>query len=162
MLKKERYLMGDFRILLDTCVWIWLLHNSERIVGTSCLKPIFEAAAHNRLYLSAISLWEVAMLAEKERLTLGPDVRSFLKTAKEKSRVNIIPIDDRVAIEAPLLRDLHGDPADRFIVASAQVHSAIVVTADKKILEYAANGGLVAMDLNGEIHGKKKGTRTSR
>ena len=44
-----------------------------------------------------------------------------------------------IGIEAVSLVDLHGDPADRMIVATARLHGARLVTADHKLLDWSGS-----------------------
>ena len=46
-------------------------------------------------------------------------------------------IDGVVAAQAGLLPDLHGDPADRLIVATALAGDHELITADRKILAWS-------------------------
>ena len=85
--------------------------------------------------LSAISFWEAAMLAERDRISLP--------TSPERWRANWlraglveIPIDGRIALQSCQLTNFHRDPADRFIVATALDRNLPLMTADKKILEW--------------------------
>jgi len=46
-----------------------------------------------------------------------------------------IPVDGEIGIAAAQL-DLHGDPADRIIAATAQMKGAILLTADQPLLQW--------------------------
>jgi len=71
------------------------------------------------------------MLAEARRIKLGMTV-SEARDAILKTNVEEVPIDGRIAMTAARL-GMHGDPGDRFIVATALTHSATLMTADEKI-----------------------------
>jgi PIN domain nuclease of toxin-antitoxin system len=47
-----------------------------------------------------------------------------------------LPLTSQIAILAGELEGLHGDPADRFIAATAIAHDAILVTADDRLLRW--------------------------
>jgi PIN domain nuclease of toxin-antitoxin system len=50
--------------------------------------------------------------------------------------VNELVLTGEIALLAAGLDGLHGDPADRFIAASAIVHQATLVTADERLLDW--------------------------
>ncbi len=121
-------------ILLDTHVLVWLEYGSSRL-GKQSLSIIDKALHDGKLAVSAVTFWEIAMLIEKKRLVpdIEPDIwrRDLLRIG-----LNEIPLRGDTAILAGRLQRLHGDPADRIIVATAIDHSATLVTADKKILDW--------------------------
>jgi len=47
-----------------------------------------------------------------------------------------IPVDGDIGIVAVHLENLHSDPADRLIIATALLRSAVLVTADQRILDW--------------------------
>lgn len=71
------------------------------------------------------------MLAEARRIRLGMTV-SEARDVMLRTRLIEIPIDGVIAMTAAHLA-MHGDPGDRFIVATALVHGATLMTADEKI-----------------------------
>ena len=125
-------------ILLDTHVLVWLDMGNPRL-GKKALQAIDGALADDELGVSAISFWEVAMLAEKARLTLPCEVSRWRRELLDKG-LQEIPLDGTSAIRAGELRNFHGDHADRMIVATAMNLSASLVTADARILNW---GGFV-------------------
>ena len=82
--------------------------------------------------LSPISLWEVILLAERGRITLSPNPRTWLREAARTVRE--VPLTFEVAAASRQLRLDHEDPADRFIVATAKVFGLRLVTADTRLL----------------------------
>ncbi len=116
------------KLLLDTHIWIWFLQNPEQI-AVRTLEQLTDPA--NELWLSPISTWEALMLQRKGRIRLPTDLSEWLR----KSTAGIIeaPLTHEIALASQRLT-LHGDPADRFLVATAQVLDLILVTADEKLL----------------------------
>jgi PIN domain nuclease of toxin-antitoxin system len=49
-----------------------------------------------------------------------------------------MPLTPAVAVKATMLGRFHGDPADRLIVATAILESAVLVTKDQRIRRYEA------------------------
>jgi PIN domain nuclease of toxin-antitoxin system len=126
-------------LLLDTHVWLWVA-GGERI-APQARKLIESAAANDGLALSAISIWEVGMLAAKGRIALRQDCLAWVSEFLEKTGVRLLPLSARIAIGSSFLPDgFHGDPADRMIVATAIASSATLVTRDAQILAYARRG----------------------
>ncbi len=80
--------------------------------------------------MSDISLWETAMLVRYGRLEAGTSVDKFLRLALTARKIRILPISVEIAALSSSL-DLHGDPADRIIAATAIIHRAKLVTSDK-------------------------------
>ena len=121
-------------IVLDTHTLIWL-DTGNKLLGHDSLKSIDQALADNALTVSAITFWEVAMLARKGRLTMDLPIEIWRKQLIEKGLVEM-PMDGNIGIRAAEMEEFHGDPADRIIVATALSTGSLLVTADKKILAW--------------------------
>ena len=121
-------------ILLDTHALIWLDEGSERL-GKQSLSLINQAFKSEKLFVSVISFWEVAMLVEKGRLEMQMDVDSWRQQLIAKG-LQEIALTGNTAINSATLKNFHGDPADRMIVATAIHLTATLCTADNKILSW--------------------------
>ncbi len=121
-------------ILLDTHTLVWLVEGSDRFSGT-VRTMIDQALADEKLAVSAITFWEVAMLLNKKRLGLVLPVSVWHKNLLDSGLLEI-PVTGAIGIRAANLDNFHGDPADRIITATALMHSALLVTADTKILSW--------------------------
>jgi PIN domain nuclease of toxin-antitoxin system len=140
-------------ILLDTHIWLWWIFGDAKVGNTGVRLLIHEGEHAHRLCISAISIWEALLLSEAGRIRIDGDLRAWLREAREKFVVATLPVDERVALESRLLPGVfHSDPGDRFIVATARITGASLVTADRRILEYADAGNVRAVDLAGEPH----------
>ena len=84
----------------------------------------------HELWISSISTWEVLILAERGRLVLDPDARSWVRQALSDAPVREAPVTIDVALASRAVRLDNQDPADRFIAASAMVFGLTLVTAD--------------------------------
>lgn len=88
-------------------------------------------------FVSAISLWEVAKLVEKGRVTLPLSLADWFTAAISASGMGVLPITPEIATDSCNLPDgFHADPADQLIVATARIHECSSLTADGKILSY--------------------------
>ena len=91
--------------------------------------------ADRRPYLSAISLWEVAMLVNLRRLSLDVSLADWLSSAAHPRTVQLIPITSAIAAGTALLPStFHRDPADRLIVATCRDLEAPLLTHDRLIM----------------------------
>jgi PIN domain nuclease of toxin-antitoxin system len=123
-------------LLLDTHVWIWLLLGEYK-PNPRTFMQIEEAYEHHKLSISDITLWEISMLAKKERINLGQPTLSWIKNALKLSGTQLVHITPEIAVDSTeFLADFHGDPANRILVATARVLDLVLVTRDEKILEY--------------------------
>jgi len=111
-------------------------------LGSDSLKALGRCAKDARPVISAISLWEVAMLVSLSRLKLKTTLDAWLAIAADPISVRVIPLSPQIAAEVARLPDtFHRDPADRLIVATSRVHGIPVLTRDREI----AKSGLVRL-----------------
>ena len=121
-------------ILLDTHALLWMLFNDRRM-GQKTRQAIARAWPDNDVAVSAVTFWEIAMLCEKGRLELLGDLDAWRVSLLTGGLVEIA-VDGEIALRAGSLRDIHGDPADRMIVATALAGHQLV-TADRRLLGWA-------------------------
>lgn len=96
-----------------------------------------EERKFSRLYLSAISPWEVAKLVSKGKLMFSIDTRSWLYEALADPRLELLALSPDVSYESTVLpTPFHQDPADQIIVASARLYNATVLSRDDRIRKY--------------------------
>jgi PIN domain nuclease of toxin-antitoxin system len=127
--------------LLDTHAWIWWLQGDARL-GRSALRKLDQFPRDVRPAISAISLWEVAMLVSLGRLVLKTTLEAWLAIAADAGTVRVVPITPHIAAElARLPDDFQRDPADRLIIATSRVHGIPVLTRDKAM----SKSGLVRL-----------------
>ncbi len=123
-------------LLLDTHVLIWLDEGNSRL-GNIALQTIIESLSTGQLGVATISFWEVAMLIEKQRLTMQTELNVWRSDLLQTGLLEV-PLLGTSAIRAGQLQLFHGDPADRMIVATAIENGATLMTADTKILSWKA------------------------
>ena len=121
-------------ILLDTYAAVWLANNDPALGQKSCSIAL-AARAENQLAISAISFWEIALLVAKDRLELH-DRPAKLRAELLETGVIELALTGDIALLAVELKNLHGDPADRFIAATAIAHDATLMTADARLLRW--------------------------
>lgn len=126
-------------ILLDTHILVWLLVAPERL-SSKARKTIVAARKVGPLAISAITLWEIAWLAENKRIEIEVSVESFVK--KCASYVEVLAITPEIAVRSVQFPDSYPkDPQDRIIGATAIVEGLRLLTNDARI----AGSGLVPM-----------------
>ncbi len=119
-------------ILLDTHIWIWHVNDPSLIPESLALRMSAEPLA-----ISIISAWEVAQLNAKGRLSLDEPCLEWIENSLFNFRLSLIHLNTEIVVLANNLPgDLHRDPADRIIVATAIHHNLEVATIDQKILDY--------------------------
>jgi PIN domain nuclease of toxin-antitoxin system len=134
--------MSVSRLLLDTHVLVWLLAGSMRL-GTGARQRIQQAAEQDGLLVSAITPWEIAMLVSKGRLALDRDVGEWIQAGLALPGIRLEPLSPEIAVASTRLPgELHGDPADRIIAATARHLAVALVTDDAQLLGYGAEGHL--------------------
>jgi PIN domain nuclease of toxin-antitoxin system len=125
-------------LLLDTHVWIWVAENVTAKLSTSCAESIRLASRQRRLLVSAISVWEVANLDVKKRISLYTNCLDWVYLGLKGQNIELVDLSPEIAIDSTRLPEgFHADPADRILIATARNRNAILVTADRAILEYS-------------------------
>lgn len=123
-------------IVLDTCAWLWWLHDPERLTARARERLEAESRA-GRLVVSAISVWEVALKQALGKLDLPMDIRTWYTQALTYPRTHVEDVTPEDLIESTRLPgELHRDPADRIILAVARRHGAPLVTSDSRLRAY--------------------------
>jgi PIN domain nuclease of toxin-antitoxin system len=114
-------------IVLDTHVAVWWTQQPE-LLSRRAAEAIDRA---DRVVIPAIVFWETALLVRKGRLALksGRSVVDWTHTILSIPRVQAVPLSAETALAADGLQ-MHADPADRFIAATAQGLKAPLLTKD--------------------------------
>lgn len=113
-------------VVLDTHVLLWWIGDRARL-GRRAAARLRHA---DRLGVPTIVFWEIALLVRKRRIELGAPADEWTRAVCTIPRVEPLPLLAEIAVHAGAL-DMHADPADRFIVATALHHRAPLVTNDR-------------------------------
>ena len=119
-------------MILDTCALLWLSQGGGRL-SPEALSQIGEAPV---VYVSAISGFEVGIKHRKGKLALPAQPLEWFEAVVEHHHLTLLPIDLEVCIRSTQLPDVHADPVDRIIAATAQSQSLAIVTADLIFARY--------------------------
>lgn len=134
-------------LVLDTHVWIWTVEGIRASLSATAIDDIQHASRAGMLLVSAISVWEVAMLEARGRIALTRPVQEWVRVALRAPGVRLLPLEPDIAVESTRLPgQAHGDSADRILMASARVTGGRLATCDGGILRYASDGNLRVLD----------------
>jgi PIN domain nuclease of toxin-antitoxin system len=123
-------------IVLDTHAWVWWVSGSPEL-SSKAKESIEVAVTRNEVFVSAISVWEVAMLVKKGRLELTMPIMDWVSRSEALPYIRFVPVDNAVALRSVNLeRFAHPDPADRMILATASFLEAAIVTKDRRMRAY--------------------------
>ena len=118
-------------IILDTCIFLRMILETARL-PRKVADAVISAPV---LGLPAISLWEVAMLVQKERISIpDPSLREWFQVVLSAPRLRVLPLTPEIASRSGTL-NMHGDPADRLIAATALEYGCRLATTDEKLIE---------------------------
>ena len=121
--------------LLDTHILLWWFEGGSRLSAPQ-RKVIEKAHRESPLWVSEISLWEIATLFQLGRIQLHLPLRDWLDQATAPPLVRRFGITPAVAAEvAGLPGSFHRDPADRILVATARVLRSTLLTQDERIIQ---------------------------
>jgi len=118
------------KLLLDTHVILWSAAEPERFPQNIAVELENES---NELWFSPISVWEILLLAEKQRVILETEHKMSIRKIFQSLPLREAVINQEVAIQSRYVDLPHQDPADRFLAATAMVYDLTLVTADKRL-----------------------------
>lgn len=123
------------KLLLDTCTFLWISGGGRQLpphVATLYQSP------DNEVYLSAASVWEIAVKHGSGRLPLPAPPHQLVPAERQRLGIAPLAIDEEAALHISKLPAIHRDPFDRLLVAQAIVHGLMILTPDPLITQYPA------------------------
>lgn len=121
-------------IVLDTCAIIWDALDRKQLTKKA-LNAINRADEVNALVISDISIWEIAMLVKKGRITMDATASTFINLYLQTRNISVLPISPEIAeLSVYFGPQINSDPADRIIAATSIIQNAQLVTADKNLI----------------------------
>ena len=122
------------RILLDTCTFLWLI--TDDIALSASARDAF-VDPDNDVYLSAVSVWEIAVKYGLGKLSLPASPDRFIPIERERHGIASLPLEEQAILYLSKLPLLHRDPFDRALVCQAIQHELTLLTPDPLITQYA-------------------------
>ena len=128
-------------ILLDTHIWVrWLEPDTDPL--PAAISGLIDNS--DQVAISAVSCWEVSYLVKRNRLILPLPMDEWLQAALDESGVTSVSLTATMATRAAALADIHRDPADRFIIATAIETGATLLSFDSVFENYPELAGFLS------------------
>ena len=121
------------KILLDTHCWLWMAVAPDRF-SPSALDLVSDP--DNRLFLSAVSAWEISIKAAMGKLELPLPPERYVPSRMTATGVEGMMVSHAHGLKAGGLPSHHRDPFDRMLIAQAQLEGMPLLTADRQIHLY--------------------------
>jgi PIN domain nuclease of toxin-antitoxin system len=122
--------------LLDTHAWVWWATEDRRL-SARARSAISASLSKQALWISLISVWEVAKKVEQQQLVLDRPLEQWLDEAITIPGLSVWEMTRPILVQACALpQPFHGDPADQILVATARYRGAVVITKDQRIRQY--------------------------
>lgn len=128
-------------LLLDTHIWLWYAEGVTERLRPAAIRKLDDARKGDGLVVSAVSIWEIGMHSARGRIQLAVPLRDWVEKALGVPGIHFAPLDAAAAAESTLLPgEPQGDPADRFLIATARTQGLDLATRDERIIAYASVG----------------------
>jgi len=118
-------------VLLDTCALLWWTLDPDQL--STKAKKACDNITSDGGAISSISIWELGIKIKNKKLNIGISIDDYVDRLKMIKALEIIPVDESIWLKNLSLAWSHRDPADRTIVATAQLKKYPIVTKDKTL-----------------------------
>lgn len=125
------------RVVLDTSALLYWTLSPDQL-PKAAKRAIAAAESEEGVLASAISLWEIGLKAQRGTLSLGVPFEEYVRRLQRVASLTLVPADVRVWLRVLELDWAHRDPADRVIVATAELHDLPLVSSDAEIRRFYA------------------------
>jgi PIN domain nuclease of toxin-antitoxin system len=120
-------------IILDTHAWLWWTQANMTELPAGARDRVANA---DMVAVASVSCLEVAWLAKKGRIVLPMPIEAFFDAALDKAGLALLPLTPTIAARSAALPEIHRDPIDRVIIASAIEHDAELLSKDRVVTGY--------------------------
>jgi len=137
------------RLLLDTHVWLWFSLGLTKRIAPAAREILENGAKSGGLMVSIISVWELALLLARGRIVLPLPLNDWVALALSRPEIRLLGLSrpDVVIDSVNLPGEIHADPADRFLIATARNRRATLATHDEAIIAYGHSGHLNVLEV---------------
>ena len=122
------------RLLIDTHILIWALEGSAQLSPRA--KELLLDPEHEH-WVSAASVWEIAIKASIRKLTLSRPLGDLEKGILAAG-FRVLDISIRHAVAVSEIEVHHNDPFDRMLLAQCEVETLRLVSADHALARMPA------------------------
>lgn len=129
-------------LLLDTHIALWLDSGDDRLrrATRDLINGCWQSGG--TIYLSAVAVWEIAVLVDTGRIELDLPIEAWLTRFLRRPGIEPVPLGHHAASKSYQLHHLeHRDPADRLLIATAIELGCPLVTYDERILRFSMRHG---------------------
>ena len=120
-------------VLLDTCTFLWWALGDSRIPEPTRALLVDPG---NRLFLSAVSTWEIAIKNASGRLPLPAPIDDLVPRLRWQHRIAALSVEEAETLHIVKLPQLHRDPFDRLLVSQAICRNLVIATPDPAVRAY--------------------------
>jgi len=121
-------------ILLDTHTWVWWVMREKSLLPAALEQKIMNN--EEVIAISCVSCLETALLFKKGRIKCSEGLDVWFKLAIEGTGIEILPLTPAISAKSVVLPDIHRDPIDRILIATAMEYDAYFATKDSIIQSY--------------------------
>jgi len=120
-------------LILDTCTFLWIISDPDKLSpkATAICSDI-----SNKIYLSSVSCWEIALKQSLGKLDLKSDLNNFISQQRINHAIDSLDLDEKSALYLNKIPKIHKDPFDRMLVCQAICNNLAIITPDKLIKNY--------------------------
>jgi PIN domain nuclease of toxin-antitoxin system len=121
------------KLLLDTATFLWYITGDNRLPVAT--RALVRDPEHD-VWLSVISVWEIAVKQQIGRLLLPAPADTFIPAERDRHGVASLPLQEAAVGHLLKLPDFHRDPFDRMLVCQAIEHDLLLVSGDDQVRRY--------------------------
>jgi len=121
------------KLLVDTCAFLWFVADSPQL-SPAARAHILDPA--NEVYLSAVSVWEIARKYAQGGISLPSHPSTLIPAVRKDSGIASLSLTETDALAAEKLQKHHKDPFDRMLIAQALMGGLAIVTPDRAFEPY--------------------------
>jgi PIN domain nuclease of toxin-antitoxin system len=118
-------------IVLDTSALLYWTLDPDQL----SLKARLAIEQADRIVVSSISVWEIALKVKRQKLVLPLTVSDYVSRLQQLEVLEIQPVDVQTWMDNLELPWEHRDPADRTIVVLAARLGCPLITSDRVIAD---------------------------
>ena len=131
--------MTEKALLLDTCALIYIALGTD--LADEIQNALAQASATDSILVSPITAWEIGKLAARGRLQLTTEPLKLFEDFMSLPGTSLCALTPEMLVKASFLPELkHKDPMDQILISTARLLNIPLVTSDRAILAYGAEG----------------------